>query len=89
MLGRVGKGFGRNEVRRYLDRLREPHVRRDVEVDRDRGTPRERPQSGPEAALGKDRGVNPTRELLQALDRFGQSGRDGRQLLLKSPPAGH
>jgi len=34
MLGRVGKSFGCNEVRRYLDRLREPHVRRDGEVDR-------------------------------------------------------
>ena len=80
MLGRVGKSFGRNEVRRDLDRLREPHVRRDVEVDLDRGTPRERPQSGPEAALGQDRRVDPTRDLLQILDRRHQARRDAGKL---------
>src|SRR6266542_3128878 len=76
MLGRVRKSLGRNEVRRHLDRLLEPHIGRDVEIDGNRGTVRERLQRRAKTALGQDRRMDPTRDLLQILDRRYQSRRD-------------
>jgi hypothetical protein len=68
MLAALARAFGRDEVRRHLDRLREPHVVRDVEVDRNRGTVGERLQRRAETALREDRRMDPTRDLLQILD---------------------
>src|SRR5215211_4217047 len=83
MLRRIRQGLRGDVVCGDLDRLREPRVRRDVELDRDRRAARERSQRRAETTPGKDRGVDPTRELLQLRDRIGQSRGDAGQLALK------
>jgi hypothetical protein len=41
-----------------------------------------------ESAFGEDRRVDPTRDLLQVLDRIGQPRRDAGQLVSKVIPVG-
>ena len=86
MFRRVGQGLQRDIIRRRLDRLRQARVRRDVELDGDRRAARERSQSRAETALGKDRRVDPARDLLQFRDRIHQPGRDPGQLDSKVAP---
>jgi hypothetical protein len=64
------------------------HVDRDIEVDRNHGTVSEHLQRRAETALGKDRRVDPTRDLLQILDRRYQSRRDAGQLGAEVVPLG-
>src|SRR6266516_7484878 len=88
MLRRVRKSLRRDEVRGHLDRLLETRVRRYVEVDRNRGTVRERLQRRAETALGQDRRMDPTRDLLQIFDRSHKSCSDARQLRAEVVPLG-
>ena len=88
MLHRVGQRFGRDVVRRDLDRLGKPCIRGDLKVNRYRGAAGQRTQGRAQAALGKDRRVDPARELLQFGCRVGQSRRDAGQPGLEAAPAG-
>jgi hypothetical protein len=88
VLHRVGQRLGRDVVRRDLDRLGAPRIRRDIKVDRYRGTAGKRPQSRAKAALGKDRREDPARDLLQFSHRAGQSRRDAGQPSFQVAPAG-
>src|SRR5437868_4268648 len=80
MFRRVGQGLRGNEVRRGLDRLGEPVLRRHVELDGNRRAPRERPQSRAETALGQDRRMDTARQLLQLVERGRELAFDARQL---------
>src|SRR6266498_785580 len=80
MFRRVGQGLRHDEIRRDLDWRGKPRVRRDVQLDRNRRTASERSQSRAETTLGEDRGVDPTRDLLQVFNRVGQSDRYAGQL---------
>src|SRR5437660_8587592 len=88
MLRRVGQGLRRNEVRRGLDRLSEPSLRRDVERDGNRRAPRERPTSRAETALGQDRRMDTARHFAQLVERGGELAFDPRQLCDEYLPGG-
>ena len=88
MLHRVGQRLGRDVVRRDLDRLGIPRIRRHGKVDRYRGPAGERAQRRAQTTLGQDRRVDPAGELLQFGHRVGQSRRDPGQLSPQVVPVG-
>ena len=69
VLGRIGQRFSDEVIGADLYRLRQPPSRRYLQVDGDRVAAGECPESGMEAALGQDRGVDAARGLAQFLQR--------------------
>jgi hypothetical protein len=80
MLRCVGQRLGCNEVHRDLDGFSDARFQCHVEFNGDRRTPSERPQSRSDTALGEDRGMDPTRDLLKVRHGLGESRRDAGQL---------
>ena len=62
--------LGDDEVRRGLDRRRQPLVRHGGDLDRQRHPLRQRLQRRPEPAIGEHRRMDPARELAQLADRL-------------------
>ena len=72
VLDDVGEAFGHEEIGRALELDREASRRSEavgMDLDRDRHPRRTLGDGLDKAAVGEDRGVNPTRQLLQALER--------------------
>src|SRR5262249_27691772 len=86
MLGRVRQRLGTDVVRRHLDGSGKTCIRRDLEVDGNPGTPRERPQGRAEPALRQARRVDPARDLLQILDGPGEPSGDAGEIGAKVAP---
>lgn len=65
MLGRVGQRLGHDVVRADFDRVRQVSVDLEVEGNGDWAAAGQRLERGTESALGQDRRMDSTRDLLQ------------------------
>jgi hypothetical protein len=76
----VGQRLGNDAVRGQLDRLGQPTIDLDIEVDRDCRAAGQRLQHREQPALGEHCGVQATRDLTQLVDRTVQLRYDLVQL---------
>ena len=72
MLYRISQRLRHNVVRRDLDRLATPRIRRDIKIDRHRAAAGKHPQSRAKTTLRKNRRVDPARKILQFGHRIDQ-----------------
>ena len=80
VLGRVGQRLGHQVVGGHLDRLGQPPVDADGQLDRDGGAAGQGLERRAQPALGEDRRVDAAGQLAQLVQRAGQPGGQVAQL---------